>query len=57
MGRLIIDGNNVYEIDENCIKNHRVSSQCGVLEKLRESEKNSDKTPAHQGTDSRKRTI
>ena len=57
MGRLIIDGNNVYEIDENCIKNPRVSSQCGVLEKLRESEKTSDQTPAHQGTDSRKRTI
>ena len=57
MGGLIIDGNNVYEIDENCIKNHRVSSQCGVLEKLRESEKTSDQTPVHQGTDSRKRTI
>lgn len=41
MGRLIIDGNNVYEIDENCIKNHRVSSQCGVLEKLKESENKS----------------
>ncbi len=43
MGRLIIDGNNVYEIDENCIKNHRVSSQCGVLEKLMESEARPDK--------------
>lgn len=57
MGRLIIDGNNVYEIDENCIKNHRVNSQCGVLEKLRESEKRSDQTPARQEPDSRKRTI
>lgn len=46
MGRLIIDGNNVYEIDENCIKNHRVSSQCGVLEKLMESETHSDKRNA-----------
>ena len=57
MGRLIIDGNNVYEIDENCIKNHRVDSKCGVLEKLMESEKRSDQTPVRQEPDSRKRTI
>ena len=31
---LIIDGHDVYEIDEECIKKHRVKGECKVLEKL-----------------------
>ena len=31
---LIIDGLDVYEIDEECIKKHRVKGDCKVLEKL-----------------------
>ena len=33
---LIIDGHDVYEIDEECIKKHRVKGECKVLEKLKE---------------------
>ena len=35
---LIIDGHDVYEIDEECIKKHRVKGECKVLEKLKEKE-------------------
>ena len=30
---LIIDGHDVYEIDEECIKKHRVKGECKVLER------------------------
>lgn len=39
MGRLIIDGNDVYEIDEKCINSHKINKSCGVIEKLKEYEK------------------
>ena len=56
MGRLIIDGNNVYEIDENCIKNHKVSEQCKVLEKLKEFE-NMEKDSYTNNKQNVKRTV
>ncbi len=30
MGRLIIDGNSVFEIDEECMKRRKPSSDCDV---------------------------
>ena len=30
MGRLIIDGKSVFEIDEECIKKRKVPSECGI---------------------------
>ncbi len=39
MGKLIIDGNSVYEIDEECVKKRRISKECGVYEKLLEAER------------------
>lgn len=30
MGRLIIDGNSVFEIDEQCLKRRRVPKDCDV---------------------------
>ena len=33
---LIIDGNSVYEIDEECLKKRKVPSECKVLEKVKE---------------------
>ena len=30
MGRLIIDGNSVFEIDEECLKRRRPSADCDV---------------------------
>ena len=41
MGRLIIDGNNVYEIDENCIKNHGIDCEFCLLKRIFEKVENS----------------
>lgn len=30
MGKLIIDGNSFFEIDEECIKKRRISKKCGL---------------------------
>ena len=30
MGRLIIDGNSFFEIDEECIKKNKISKECGL---------------------------
>lgn len=30
MGRLIIDGNSVFEIDEECLKKRKVKKDCGL---------------------------
>jgi len=30
MGKLIIDGNSVFEIDEECIKKKKISKKCGL---------------------------
>ncbi len=30
MGKLIIDGNSFFEIDEECIKKKRISKKCGL---------------------------
>ena len=40
---LIIDGHDVYEIDEECIKKHRVTGECKVIEKLKEKEQRRQK--------------
>ncbi len=35
---LIIDGHDVYEIDEECVKKHKVNKECRILEKLQEKQ-------------------
>jgi len=35
MGRLIIDGNSVYEIDEECVKKGKLPPDCDTLEALK----------------------
>ena len=42
MGRLIIDGNSFFEIDEECIKRKKVSPKCG-LDKYLKNENENDK--------------
>ena len=39
MGRLVIDGNSVYEIDEDCVKHHRVPKECQIYQFLKEEER------------------
>ena len=36
MGRLIIDGNSFFEIDEECIKKRKNSKKCGLDKYLKE---------------------
>ncbi len=45
MGKLIIDGNNVFEIDEECIKNKRVAEECDIKKYFQnETKQENDKT-------------
>ena len=34
MGKLIIDGNSVYEVDKECLKKRRIPPECKVQEAL-----------------------
>lgn len=36
MGRLIIDGNSFFEIDEECLKTKRISQRCGLDQYLKD---------------------
>ncbi len=45
---LIIDGNSVYEIDEECIRERKVPEECRVYEKIMKEqgrERNETKSP------------
>ena len=39
MGKLIIDGNSFFEIDEECIKKKRISKKCGLDKYLKDDKK------------------
>ena len=39
MGRLIIDGNSFFEIDEECIKKQKISKKCGLDKYLKDNKK------------------
>ena len=39
MSRLIIDGNSVYEVDEECLKKRKLSPELGIKEALERQEK------------------
>lgn len=44
MGKLVIDGNAVYEIDEECVKKKHPPKECGIYEHLtQENEKDCNK--------------
>ena len=36
MGRLIIDGNSFFEIDEECLKKRKIPKKCGLDKYLKE---------------------
>ena len=36
MGKLVIDGNSFFEIDEECIKKKKISKKCGLDKYLKE---------------------
>ncbi|MBQ2902203.1 MAG: hypothetical protein IJA07_02405 [Agathobacter sp.] len=37
MGKLVIDGNSFFEIDEECIKKKKISKNCGLDKYLKDS--------------------
>ena len=39
MGKLVIDGNSFFEIDEECIKRKQISKKCGIDKYLKEEYK------------------
>ena len=47
---LVIDGNSVYEIDEECVKKRGVSKHCGIDDKLAEK-KGTIRRPKESGAD------
>ncbi len=40
MGRLIIDGKSVFEIDEECLKKRKIPHECGIEKYFAKEEKN-----------------
>ena len=50
---LIIDGNSVYEIDEECVRKKKVPKECGIYEKMKQQQnpdKESEYAAQHQNT-------
>ena len=43
MGKLIIDGNSVYEIDEECVRKRKVPKECRVYEKILQKQREKQK--------------
>lgn len=48
MGRLIIDGNSVFEIDEDCVRRGRIPKDCNILDYLAESTSTSFESAPHK---------
>lgn len=48
MGRLIIDGNSVYEVDEECLKRRNVPPECKVYEAV-EKQKQKERKKGEPG--------
>ena len=42
MGKLIIDGNSFFEIDEECIKKKKIPPKCGLDKYFKRNEKQID---------------
>lgn len=34
MGKLVIDGDSIYEVDEECLKNHQMPKNCILPKKI-----------------------
>ena len=40
MGKLIIDGNSVFEIDEECVKKKKISKECDIEKYIKDDKTN-----------------
>jgi hypothetical protein len=43
LGKLIIEGSSVYEVDEDCLKKRKIPAGCGVKEALVRQRERDDK--------------
>ena len=50
MGRLIIDGNSVFEIDEQCLKKRKVPESCDIEKYLKDTKTQSNEQIKKQET-------
>lgn len=57
MGKLIVEGNSVYEIDEECIRRRNVPARCEVLEAIKRMEQKEEEreTAGSQNRNSNRR--
>lgn len=51
MGRLIIDGNSVFEIDEECIKKKRLPKNCDIDKYIKKEVKKKEKKTKRNATE------
>ena len=51
MGRLIIDGTSVFEIDEECLKKRNVPKECDISKYLEETSENNNRNNKKDATE------
>lgn len=51
MGRLIIDGNSVFEIDEECLKRKRVPKNCDIEKYMEHTLSETEKKEKNNATE------
>lgn len=51
MGKLIIDGNSVFEIDEECIKKKRIPKDCDIEKYMTKDKRRKKKSPKKKATE------
>lgn len=51
MGKLIIDGNSVFEIDEDCIKKKRIPKECDIEKYLSKDKRTKNKKQKNKATE------
>lgn len=53
MGRLVIDGKNVYEIDEECARRKKLPKECGIYEHLNDFDRKSAKREKRKSSENK----
>ncbi len=50
MGKLIIDGNSVFEIDEECLKKKKIPQDCDIEKYISKKKKSNTKNSKNKAT-------
>ena len=51
MGKLIIDGNSIFEIDEDCVKKKKLSKECDLEKYLSKQDKATNRKRKKEATE------